>query len=228
MNNLKLILTFSIFTILFGCDCRYEVTGIILDNSTKKPLNNVAIGKTDTTDLENPFNRKTYSFKNGEFDVSGISGRCNQITLYFTKKDYSTQKVTFENGAHDTIFLKSNKKITFDPSENFEVINIKKNNSYPSSSNDKTICKNWNLTSNDIKTFIPDLKQIDISEWHHLFDQLPYNIDAQVIQDKNKFNISINGGSWLNIRMPDTLLYFGNYKEKNNKYFISEVWKENK
>lgn len=88
-----------------SCDCYYHLSGVVVDKTTRKPISNVAIGKTDTTDLDNPFNRKTYTDNAGKFELSGVSGRCNKITMYFSAKDYQTQKITFRNGARDTIYL---------------------------------------------------------------------------------------------------------------------------
>ena len=100
---ISLILTFS------SCDCYYHLSGTVIDKNTGEPISNVAIGKTDTTDLDNPFNRKTYTDEKGKFEVSGVSGRCNKITMYFSGKGYLTQKRVFRNGVSDTIYLEQNK-----------------------------------------------------------------------------------------------------------------------
>src|SRR5690554_5227583 len=96
---------FILFLTLTSCDCQYHLSGVVLDKLTKKPIRDVAIGKTDTTDLDNPFNRKTMTRENGDYEIYGTAGRCNEITMFFTKDGYETRKITFQNNSTDTILL---------------------------------------------------------------------------------------------------------------------------
>lgn len=96
---------FILFLTLTSCDCQYHLSGVVLDKLTKKPIQDIAIGKTDTTDLDNPFNRKTMTRKNGDYEIYGTAGRCNEITMFFTKDGYETRKITFQNNSTDTILL---------------------------------------------------------------------------------------------------------------------------
>lgn len=96
---------FILFLTLTSCDCQYHLSGVVLDKLTKKPIQDIAIGKTDTTDLDNPFNRKTMTRENGDYEIYGTAGRCNEITMFFTKDGYETRKITFQNNSTDTILL---------------------------------------------------------------------------------------------------------------------------
>ncbi|MBD3197360.1 MAG: hypothetical protein GF317_20055 [Candidatus Lokiarchaeota archaeon] len=100
------ILLFMIGLLIISCDCQIRVDGIVLNQETGKPIPNIAIGKTDTTDLDNPFNEKIYTDKDGRYDFNGIAGKCDDITLYFSGYGFLTEKVKLENGSSDTIYLK--------------------------------------------------------------------------------------------------------------------------
>jgi len=106
-----LILLSSLSSILISCDCSFQISGIILNADTKTPINYVAIGKTDTTKLDNPFNKKKYSNFNGQFEFSGIGGGCKEVTVYFSKPGYKTLKKIILNNSRDTVYLKKNPPI---------------------------------------------------------------------------------------------------------------------
>ena len=112
----------------------------------------------------------------------------------------------------------------FDPKIKYSILNIRKNNDYPSSMSDTTICKEWHLNEVEIKQIIEDAKTISSSDWHYLFDHLPCGIDAQLQQDNNEFDLSINGGAWFTIGSTDTTIMYGSFEEENNKFFLSSVW----
>lgn len=200
-----------------------------MDKLTKEPIENVAIGKTDTTALDNPFNRKTMSSKNGEYQIYGTAGRCNETTMYFTKDGYETQKINFQNNSSDTIYLKPiSRKQTemFDFKKDFDIIELHKSNDYPSSDNDTTACINWTLDKLEIEKIIQQSKPISGSEWHHLFGHYPCRIYGKLLQGSTEFEYSINSGAWFTVSSPDTTLMFGSFKEENNKYFIDSAWTE--
>ena len=101
------IISFIIISLIFiSCDCQYHISGIVVDAETKAPINNVTIGKTDSTDLDNPFNKKTYTKSNGQYEILGIGGSCKDITMYFSKENFETQKTEIRNNSNDTIYLK--------------------------------------------------------------------------------------------------------------------------
>lgn len=226
MKHYKLLTIVFVLTMFISCDCVYEVNGIVLDKSTMEPIDSIAIGKTDTIDLDNPFNRKTYTDKNGKYKVTGVSGKCDRVTLYFSKENFLTQKLTFENGSQDTIYLEPINKLTFEPSQPFEVSDIIKTDDFPSSLEDVEICEEWKLTENEIETIITESRPINGHEWHYLFGHYTCNIDAKLIQNGNEFEASINGGAWLFIRTKDTTQMFGSFEEKNNKLFLDSAWTE--
>lgn len=73
-----ILLAIALFTVL-SCDCPIRISGKVIDNDSGLPLDSVAIGKTDTSDLDNPFNDKSYTDANGDFDFQGIAGKCNIV-----------------------------------------------------------------------------------------------------------------------------------------------------
>lgn len=220
------IILICFLTMFSACDCVYKVSGIVLDKSTGKPIDSIAIGKTDTTDLDNPFNRKTYTDEKGEYDISGVSGKCDRVTLYFTNDNYLTQKITFKNGSHDSIYLEPIKKLIFNPNQPFDISEIKKTDSFPSSMKDTEVCKEWNLNEKEIRKIITESKPINGSEWHYLFGHYPCKIDVKLTQNENEFNALINAGAWIFIRSNDTTQMFGNFKKENEKYFLDKAWEE--
>ncbi|WP_229712499.1 hypothetical protein [Marivirga lumbricoides] len=195
---------------------------------TKKPIQDVAIGKTDTTDLDNPFNRKTMTGKNEDYEVDGIAGTCDEITMYFNKEGYEPEKITFQNNSIDTILLQpiTRKQTTiFDFNCDFEIINLQKLNQYPASDPDTTTCINWNLNKLEVKKNIRE-SQISGPEWHYMFGHYPCRIHGKILQDSVEFEYSINSGAWLTISLSDTTLLLGSFKEENNNYFQDTVWSE--
>lgn len=214
-----------------ACDCQYHLSGIILNKLTKEPIQDVAIGKTDTTDLDNPFNRKTMTSQSGVYEIYGIAGRCNEVTMFFSKDGYETQKVTFQNNSTDTILLQPTSKqqaIVFDFNKNFEILEIQKSNDYPSSDTDTTACIKWTLSKKEVKKIIKESKLINGPEWHHLFGHYPCIIHGKILQNSTEFDYSINSGAWFTVSSSDTTLIFGSFKEENNKFFLDSAWTEEK
>jgi hypothetical protein len=220
---------FILFLTLTSCDCQYHLSGVVLDRLTKKPIENVAIGKTDTTNLDNPFNSKTMTQKNGDYEIFGIAGRCNEITMYFSKDGYETQKMIFPNNSTDTILLQPTAKqqtAIFEFNKDFEIVERKKSNDYPSSDKDTTACIKWTLDKLAIEKIIQESKPISGPEWHHLFGHYPCRIHGRLQQGSTEFEYSINSGAWFTVSSPDTTLMFGSFKEENNKYFLDTAWTE--
>lgn len=212
-----------------SCDCQYHLTGVVLNKLTKKPIQDVAIGKTDSTKLGNPFNRKTMTTEKGFYEIFGIAGRCNEVTMYFSKYGFETQKIQLSNNSTDTILLQpaTNQQTTiFDYTKDFEVLELEKSNDYPSSDKDTTVCINWTLDKLEIEKIIQQSKPISGTEWHYLFGHYPCRIHGKLIQDSTEFEYSINSGAWFTVSSPDTTLMFGSFKEENNKYFLDSAWTE--
>ncbi len=220
---------FILFLSLTACDCQYQLSGGVLDKLTLKPIEDVAIGKTDTTDLDNPFNMKTMTMKNGSYEIFGIAGRCNEITMFFTKDGYETQKIIFQNNSADTILLQptpKQQKVIFDFNKDFEIIELKKSNDYPSSDPDTTSCIQWTLSELEIKKIIKESKPISGPEWHHLFGHYPCRVHGKLIQGSTEFDYSINSGAWFTVSSSDTTSRFGSFEKENNKYFLDSAWSE--
>lgn len=226
-QNIPII--FILFLTLTSCDCQYHLSGVVLDKVTKEPIENVAIGKTVTTDLDNPFNRKTMTRENGDYEIYGTAGRCNEIKMFFSKDGYETQKNIFPNNSTDTIFLQPTSKqqtLIFDFIKDFEIIELQKSNDYPSSDKDTTSCIKWTLDKLEIKKIIQESKPISGPEWHHLFGHYPCRIHGKLRQGSTEFEYSINSGAWFTVSSPDTTLMFGSFIEENNKYFLDSAWTE--
>ena len=215
--------------IFSACDCQYHLSGVVLDKLTMKPIQGVTIGKTDTTDLDNPFNRKTTTAVNGSYEIYGVAGKCNKITMFFTKDGYKTKEISFSNNSADTILLQSLSKpysSQFDSNKDFKILELRKSNDYPSSDTDTTACFEWTLSRPELKSIIKGTTPINGPEWHHLFGHYPCRIHGKILQGTITYNYSINSGGWLRVSSPDTNLLFGNFKDENNKYFLDSAWTE--
>jgi hypothetical protein len=225
----KIPITFIVLLTSLSCDCQYQISGVVLDKLTKKPIQDVAIGKTDSTELENPFNKKTMTGENGDYEIFGIAGSCNEITMFFSKDGYESKKFIFQNNSNDTILLQpKTKKETsiFDVNNEFEIIDFKKSNDYPSSDTDTTVCLKWDLNKFEVKKLIKESRPISGPEWHHLFGHYPCRIHGKILQNHNEFEFSLNSGAWLTVSSSDTTLMFGSFNEENNKYFLHSAWRE--
>lgn len=213
---------------LSGCDCYYQISGVVMDAHTKLPLSGVAISTTETPDPDHPNSQNTFSKGNGQFEVSGVAGVCDKVSLYFMHQDYIRQAVTLSNNSTDTIYLtpKANTTTFFDFRKEYQITSLSKRSDAPSSMNDTTICKDWNLSERDVRFIIGKAKEIDGSQWHYLFDHLPCRVTGKLVQNDRKYELSINSGAWLTISSSDTTLMYGSFNNTNNKYFMSTVWTE--
>src|SRR5690348_1501717 len=101
------------FLTLFGvaltaCDCYQAADGIVLDNTTKEPLDNVALGKYVAEDTANPFTRRVFT-EQGRFHYTSVGGGSCEFDLYFSKDGYETAKISFQQTSHnDTVYMKRN------------------------------------------------------------------------------------------------------------------------
>jgi len=225
--KLKNPIIFILFLTLTACDCQYNLSGVVFDKLTMKPIGNVAIGEIGVTDLSNPLSQKTMTMKNGSYEIYGIKGKCKEITMFFTKDGYETQKVTFLNNSTDTILLQPTPKqqiVKFDFNKDFEIIELNKSNDYPSSDTDTTVCIKWSLNKFEIEKIIKESKSISGPEWNHLFGHYPCRIYGKLLQNSTEFDYSINSGAWSTVSSSDTILRFGSFKKVNNKYFLDSAW----
>ncbi len=84
-----------------ACDCQYHLSGVVLDKNTLKPIKDVKISNPHSS------SSKTLTKENGDYEIYGLSGRCDEITLLFMIDGYETQKITFSNNSTDTVLLGS-------------------------------------------------------------------------------------------------------------------------
>jgi hypothetical protein len=104
--------------------------------------------------------------ENGTYEIYGVAGRCNEITMFFSKDGYETQKLVFPNNSTDTILLQPTAKqqtTIFDINKDFDIIELEKSNDYPSSDKDTTVCSNRPPTyifsdSSPALSLVPKLK----------------------------------------------------------------------
>ncbi|MBL6449375.1 hypothetical protein JMN32_23895 [Fulvivirga sp. 29W222] len=222
------ILSLLVVLVLTGCDCQYEISGVVLDEASKLPIQNVAIGQTDTTDLDKPFNQKIFTKKYGKFDFREVAQSCDEVTLYFSHQEYFTEKVTLPNNSNATIYLSRKRKTNsfFDRQREYKIKNLTKKNDSPSSMNDTTMCSTWNLTEKQVRVIIGNAKEIDGPKWHYKFEHLPCRVTGELVQNTKKYLLSINSGAWLTVSSNDTTLMYGIFSNSIDPYFVSSAWTE--
>ena len=105
MNKKLACLLFA--TILFvACDCAQCVSGIVIDNETHIPLNNVTVYK------KNQVLEKTTTDANGYFEIFSISGgffSCPPMTVVFECENYETQEIEIPAGGEKIVKLEKTK-----------------------------------------------------------------------------------------------------------------------
>ena len=98
-----------LMTAITSCDCFQLANGVVLDKDTKKPIQNVSLGRYETYDPANSFSRQVVTDEAGNFEyrsTSGGMGECD-FDLYISKDGYEKVKVHFEQTSeNDTIYLK--------------------------------------------------------------------------------------------------------------------------
>ena len=100
VRNLSLIIVAT--CLLNACDCSQHVSGIVLDNKTKQPIDSAYVQNADKK------YDHTYTDNLGVFQVRSISGgfrRCPPMMVSITKNNYEIKTVKMENDSHDTIYL---------------------------------------------------------------------------------------------------------------------------
>lgn len=99
----KIVLSIFSLIILLSCDCMVTTEGVVLDDQTRKPLEDVLVNN-----LENPgFEEKTKG--DGAFslvEVGRANGKCPEFNLEFSKEGYVTDTIFVESSAPLTVYLK--------------------------------------------------------------------------------------------------------------------------
>jgi hypothetical protein len=94
---------FTLTLFIISCDCRQSVSGTVLDQDTKQPIDSVFIFK-QSKEYNN-----IYSDKKGWFEVTSISGGlfgCPPMTIELKREGYITKTVKIDNASNETIYLK--------------------------------------------------------------------------------------------------------------------------
>ncbi len=99
---IKIIPIITVSFMLYSCDCIQNVSGIVLDKTTKKPI--------DSAYIQNAIKNYDYSYtdRNGYFELKSISGgfrKCPPMGVAITKQNYEIKIVEIENSGQDTIYL---------------------------------------------------------------------------------------------------------------------------
>ncbi len=70
-------------------------------------------------------------------------------------------------------------KIMFQQDQPFELVYVEYRTDYPSSDPDTSYCQNWSLSSTDIEEVLTKTSPITGSEWHYLFDHMPWFMEEK-------------------------------------------------
>ncbi|MEO6302791.1 MAG: carboxypeptidase-like regulatory domain-containing protein [Bacteroidia bacterium] len=89
-----------------SCDCLQKVSGTILDNDTKQPLDSVSITKVGN-------NLNEFTNSKGNFTITAISGGlcgCPPMKINIKKAEYEVATAKIKSARSKTLYLKKNKK----------------------------------------------------------------------------------------------------------------------
>jgi hypothetical protein len=108
MKSWLSILILLLSVSFWNCESHHEIDFIVLDKSTKLPLENVYVNVgagLDTNYNQSGFDG--YTDSNGRFNGTFMTGMSYEIRIIIEKKDYQSQILYNENP--DTIYLLPNK-----------------------------------------------------------------------------------------------------------------------
>ncbi|MBL7825224.1 MAG: hypothetical protein JNJ57_01245 [Saprospiraceae bacterium] len=98
------MLSFSL--LLYSCDCVQQVQAVVLDKTTRLPIEKVGIQKEEERSYGSP---GVFTDVSGAFefrDISGGLGKCPDVVLLFEKDGYQPLKKRFKSSVErDTIYL---------------------------------------------------------------------------------------------------------------------------
>ena len=98
----KFFILFVLFFLSVSCDGFQEIEGVVVDSETKKPISNVELVQINGEKLIN----KTDD--NGYFNIGQIKGFAfgdKEMTLIFSKENYTSDTITFINNESKLIKL---------------------------------------------------------------------------------------------------------------------------
>jgi hypothetical protein len=90
---------------LTSCDCHQQVSGIVIDHQTGRPIENATVYN------KNKEWNKTLTDSLGYFELSSVSGgfRCPPMTIIIKSNKYDLNETTIPAGSYLIIKLKRNK-----------------------------------------------------------------------------------------------------------------------
>lgn len=121
------------------------------------------------------------------------------------------------------IYKDSLKQVALDKKD-FTIIEKNKAADHPSSMKDKSVCKEWELSNENIKTIFANSVPITGPEWHYVFDVLPCVYIGKFKYKNIIYEYQINGGSWLDIGNKKKAIRLGYYKENGDDLFLVLPW----
>lgn len=110
----------------------------------------------------------------------------------------------------------------FDNHKPFEILSFTNTFNKNTTDTDTSICGHWILTKNNISEIIKNSTPISGTTWDLSFLVLTCTKSVIVFQNGQKFDMKINAASFFSIYNGDTTVLFGDYNDKDKKYFIVE------
>ena len=93
-NKMKIVFFSALALLLISCDGFQNVSGLVVDDETKKPIEKVTIKEIGDNTL-------IYSDKNGYFEIKHIVGgfyKIPDVSIIISKKKYLTDTISISNG----------------------------------------------------------------------------------------------------------------------------------
>lgn len=192
MRNPACILTS--FILLASCDCYQQVSGVITDKATNKPIEDVVVENKNKTWSN------TKTDKNGFFELSNVSGgiSCPPMTILIKHQDYDSVETEIEAGGQKNIMLvkksiQQSNSLTYKQAiENIRVIfeDYKTNEEGIESEDNKTIMTE-SLNNLHVVTDKNDLELL-INIWNY-YDPTDYSCRSEIYKILlNNKPVSIN------------------------------------
>lgn len=101
----------NILAILTLHTCTQQVTGVVLNQETKAPIEYIAIGQYEKFDASNPDSKRIYTDKNVQYTYTSTytaAEPCPDLALYFTRRGYKTTIKTFKPFTeNDTLYIET-------------------------------------------------------------------------------------------------------------------------
>jgi hypothetical protein len=101
---MKLVFLVCTIMFLYSCDCFYNMSGVILDKTSKQPIDSVSVKMDRHASVK-------YSDPNGSFDLHEMGGGiigCPIRPVTLTKKGYKDTTLIFSGADKKTIYLEKN------------------------------------------------------------------------------------------------------------------------